>query len=157
MKKLGILGAIVVVLFAAIIILTNLANEDKLKDNPYDTDNLNQATIDLLDNENYQNIILPEALKEKIDSGEPVVAYMFSPTCVHCQAMTPALMPIAEEVDVQVDQYNLLEYEKGWDDYTIEATPTLIYFKDGKEVNRIVGDYSKDTEVIYDFLEQAKS
>ncbi|MDN4493208.1 thioredoxin family protein [Ureibacillus aquaedulcis] len=157
MKKLGIIGAIVVVLFAAIIILTNLANKDKLKDNPYDTDNLNQATIDLLDNENYQNIILPEALKEKVDSGEPVVAYMFSPTCVHCQAMTPALMPIAEEVDVHIDQYNLLEYEQGWDDYKVESTPTLIYFKDGKEVNRIVGDYSQDTDVIYDFLEQTKS
>ena len=157
MKKLGILGAVVVVLFAAIIILTNLANQDKLKDNPYDTNSLDQATIDLLDNENYQNIILPEALKEKIDSGEPVVAYMFSPTCIHCQAMTPTLMPIADEVDVHIDQYNLLEYGQGWDDYNIESTPTLIYFKDGKEVNRIIGDYSKDTDVIYDFLEQAKS
>ncbi|KGR75739.1 thioredoxin family protein [Ureibacillus sinduriensis] len=157
MKKLGIIGAIVVVLFAAIIILTNLANEDKLEGNPYGTDKLNQSTIDLLDDENYQNIILPEALKEKIDSGEPVVAYMFSPTCVHCQAMTPALMPIASEVGVQIDQYNVLEYEQGWDDYNVEATPTLIYFEDGKEVNRIVGDYSKDTDVIYDFLEQVKS
>lgn len=157
MKKLGLIGAIVVVLFAAIIILTNLANNDKLEGNPYGTDKLNQSTIDLLDDENYQNIILPEALKEKIDSGEPVVAYMFSPTCVHCQAMTPALMPIASEVGVQIDQYNVLEYEQGWDDYNVEATPTLIYFKDGKEVNRIVGDYSKDTDVIYDFLEQVKS
>lgn len=157
MKKLGLIGAIVVVLFAAIIILTNLSNKDKLEGNPYGTDKLNQSTIDLLDDENYQNIILPEALKEKIDSGEPVVAYMFSPTCVHCQAMTPALMPIASEVGVQIDQYNLLENEKGWSDYNIEYTPTLIYFKDGKEVNRIVGDYSKDTDVIYDFLEQVKS
>ncbi|MCM3389452.1 thioredoxin family protein [Ureibacillus chungkukjangi] len=157
MKKLGILGAVVVVLFAAIIILTNLANQDKLKDNPYDTDSLDQATIDLLDNENYQNIILPEELEEKIDSGEPVVAYMFSPTCIHCQAMTPALMPIADEVDVHIDQYNLLEYDQGWNQYNIESTPTLIYFKDGKEVNRIIGDYSKNPDVIYDFLEQTKS
>ncbi|MDI7742999.1 thioredoxin family protein [Lysinibacillus fusiformis] len=157
MKKLGIIGAIVVVLFAAIIILTNLANQDKLEDNPYDRDNLKQSTIDLLDDENYQNIILPEALKEKIVSGEPVVAYMFSPECPHCKKMTPALMPIADEVGVQIDQYNVLEYEQGWDDYQVEATPTLIYFKDGKEVNRLVGDYSKDTDVIYDFLKQAKS
>lgn len=157
MKKLGILGAVVVVLFAAIIILTNLANQDKLKDNPYDTDSLDQATIDLLDNENYQNIILPEELEEKINSGEPVVAYMFSPTCIHCQAMTPALMPIADEVDVHIDQYNLLEYDQGWNQYNIESTPTLIYFKDGKEVNRIIGDYSKNPDVIYDFLEQTKS
>ncbi len=156
MKKLGIIGAVVVVLFIAIILLTNLANQDKLKDNPYGTDNLRQSTIDLMDDENYQNIILPEALEEKIASGEPVVAYMFSPECPHCMKMTPALMPIADEVGVQIDQLNILEYDKGWDDYNVEATPTLIYFKDGKEVNRIVGDYSDNEQVIYDFLEQVK-
>ncbi|RHW36593.1 thioredoxin [Lysinibacillus yapensis] len=156
MKKLGIIGAIVVVLFVGIIILTNMSNEDKLANNPYGTDDLRQSTIDLLDDENYQNIILPEALEEKIATGEPVVAYMFSPECPHCQKMTPALMPIADEVGVQVDQLNILEYEQGWTDYNIEATPTLIYFNDGKEVNRIVGDYSQDTDVIYDFLGQVK-
>lgn len=156
MKKLGIIGAVVVVLFIVIILLTNLANQDKLKDNPYGTDNLRQSTIDLLENENYQNIILPEALEEKIASGEPVVAYMFSPECPHCMKMTPALMPIADEVGVHIDQLNILEYDKGWDEYNIEYTPTLIYFKDGKEVSRIVGDYSDKEQVIYDFLEQVK-
>ena len=156
MKKLGILGAVVVVLFAAIIILTNLANKDKLENNPYDTDNLNQSTIDLLEDENYQNIILPDDLQEKIESGQPVVAYIFSPECPHCKKMTPALMPIAEEVGVQIDQYNVLEYTQGWDVYNVEATPTLIYFENGKEVDRLVGDYSSDKEAIYAFLEEVK-
>ncbi|MCP1145894.1 thioredoxin family protein [Lysinibacillus endophyticus] len=156
MKKLGIIGAVVVVLFIAVILLTNLSNKDKLANNPYDTDNLRQSTIDLLDDENYQNIILPDALEDKIASGEPVVAYMFSPECPHCKKMTPSLMPIADEVGVQIDQLNILEYEQGWDDYNVEATPTLIYFNEGKEVNRIVGDYSNDTKVIYDFLGQVE-
>lgn len=156
MKKLGIIGAVVVVLFIAIILLTNLANQDKLKDNPYGTDNLRQSTIDLMDDENYQNIILPEALEEKIASGEPVVAYMFSPECPHCMKMTPTLIPIADELGVHIDQLNILEYDKGWDVYNIRATPTLIYFKDGKEVSRIVGNYSDNEQVIYDFLEQVK-
>ena len=156
MKKLGIIGAVVIVLFIAVILLTNLSNKDKLANNPYDTDNLRQSTIDLLDDENYQNIILPDALEEKIASGEPVVAYMFSPECPHCKKMTPSLMPIADEVGVQIDQLNILEYEQGWDDYNVEATPTLIYFNEGKEVDRIVGDYSSDTKVIYDFLGQVE-
>ncbi|RKQ15644.1 thioredoxin family protein [Ureibacillus endophyticus] len=156
MKKLGIIGAVVVVLFIAVILLTNLSNKDKLANNPYDTDNLRQSTIDLLDDENYQNIILPDALEDKIASGEPVVAYMFSPECPHCKKMTPSLMPIADEFGVQIDQLNILEYEQGWDDYNVEATPTLIYFNEGKEVNRIVGDYSNDTKVIYDFLGQVE-
>ncbi len=92
MKKLVIIGAAVVLLFAAIIVLTNMSNSDKLKDNPYDTDNLQQSTIDLLDDENYQNIILPDDLQAKIESGEGVFAYMFSPECGYCMQFTPKLM-----------------------------------------------------------------
>lgn len=145
MKKLGIIGAVVVVLFIAIILLTNLSNQNKLENNPYGTNNLKQSTIDLLDDENYQNIILPDALEEKIASGEPVTAYMFSPECPHCMNMTPKLMPIADEMGVQIDQLNILEYEAGWNQYNIEYTPTLIYFENGKEVNRLVGDAPEET------------
>ncbi|MED3661082.1 thioredoxin family protein [Ureibacillus sp. FSL K6-8385] len=139
MKKLGIIAAIVVILFAAVIILTNLSNKSKLENNPYGTTNLKQSTIDLLDDKNYQNIILPDDLRKKIKSGEPVVAYLFSPECPHCKNMTPRLMPIADEMGIHIDQLNILEYEKGWDEYDVEYTPTLIYFKDGKEVKREVG------------------
>lgn len=156
MKKLGIIAAVIVVLFAILIILNNLSNKEKLKDNPYGTNNLNQSTIDLLDNENYQNIILPEALEVKIESGKPVIAYLFSPECSHCMNFTPTLMKTAKNVGIQVDQLNILEYEKGWDVYDVEATPTLIYFNDGKEVNRIVGDYSQNVTELTKFLEQAK-
>ncbi|MGE7667785.1 thioredoxin family protein [Ureibacillus composti] len=145
MKKLGIIGGVVVVLFIVIILLTNLSNKDKLENNPYGTNNLYQSTIDLLDDENYQNIILPDALEEKIASGEPVTAYLFSPECPHCKNMTPKLMPIADEMGVEIDQLNILEYKAGWDDYNVEATPTLIHFKDGKEVNRLVGDAPEET------------
>lgn len=152
MKKLGIIAAVVVILFGVIIVLTNLSNKSKLENNPYGTDNLRQSTIDLLDDENYQNIILPDALREKIKSGEPVVAYLFSPECPHCKEMTPRLMPIAEEMGVHIDQLNILEYEEGWDEYNVEATPTLIYFKDGKEVDRMVG--SHPDENIRQFFEE---
>jgi len=145
LKKLGIIGGVVIVLFIVIILLTNLSNKDKLENNPYGTNNLYQSTIDLLDDENYQNIILPDALEEKIASGEPVTAYLFSPECPHCKNMTPKLMPIADEMGVEIDQLNILEYKAGWDDYNVEATPTLIHFKDGKEVNRLVGDAPEET------------
>lgn len=144
LNKLYIIGGIVVVLFIAIILLQNKANETKLADNPYGTDDLNQATIDQLGDKNYQNIILPEQLEEKIASGEGVFAYFFSPTCVHCQAFTPVLMPLADEAGAQIDQLNLLEFDL-WSQYNIEATPTLVYFKDGKEVNRLVGNAPADS------------
>lgn len=143
MKKLAIIGAVVVLLFAAIIVLTNLSNKNKLADNPYGTNDLKQETIDQLEDPNYQNIILPDALKAKIKSGEEVLAYMFSPICVHCQNFTPKLMPIAEELNLQIDQLNVYEFDQAWEDYQFNSTPTLIYFKDGKEVARLVGDESE--------------
>ncbi|WP_042476780.1 thioredoxin family protein [Bacillus ndiopicus] len=144
MKKLAIFGGIIVALFVAIIVLTNISNNSKLENNPYGDKKLRQSTIDQLSDKNYQNIILPEALEEKIATGKPVYAYLFSPECIHCQRMTPKLMPTADESGVHIDQLNVLEFPEEWNKYNLEATPTLIYFNEGKEVTRMVGDYDVD-------------
>ncbi|MGN7479101.1 thioredoxin family protein [Solibacillus silvestris] len=145
MKKLAIVGAVIVLLFAAIIALTNMKNSEKLKDNPYGTNDLNQSTIDLLKDENYQNIILPDALAEKIESGEGVVGYFFSPECMHCKSYTPKMMPIADELGIQVNQLNVLEFGDTGDAYGITATPTMIYFENGEEVARLEGAAPEET------------
>ena len=144
MKKLLIIGGIIIVLFVALIALTNYSNNNKTADNPYGSKKLKQSTINQLDDKNYQNIILPDDLAKKIASGEAVTAYFFSPECPHCQVMTPKLMPIAKDMGVEIVQYNVLEFDQGWDDYNIDATPTMIHFRDGKEVNRLVGDAPED-------------
>ena len=144
MKKLLIIGGAIAAVFVLLIVLTNMSNDKKLADNPYGTEDLEQETIDQLDDENYQNIILPDDLKAKVESGEPVTAYFFSPTCSHCKAMTPVLMPIVDKMDVDIVQYNILEFEQGWEDYQIEYTPTMVYFEDGKEVSRMVGNQPKE-------------
>lgn len=144
MKKMLIIGGAVLAIFALIIVLTQMSNSEKLANNPYDTDDLDPATIDQLDDENYQNIALPEEVAEQVESGEPTTVYFFSPTCPHCQTTTPILMPVAEDMDVDVLQYNLLEYEQGWTDYFIEATPTLVHYENGEEVSRWVGAQPKE-------------
>jgi len=145
LKKLVIIGAAVVLLFAAIFVLTNMSNSDKLKENPYGTDNLQQSTIDLLDDENYQNIILPEDLEEKIESGEGVFAYLFSPVCSYCMQFTPTLMAVAEQEGIQIDQLNVLEFGNAGTTYNLEGTPTLIYFENGEEVTRLYGATDEET------------
>lgn len=137
-----IIAAIIVVIFAALWFINSSSNDEKTSNSTLygDYQIKNQSTIDQLDDKNYQNIILPAALEKKIDSGDGIFAYFFSPECSHCQVVTPKLMPIAENADVDIQQYNILEFTQGWTDYSIEATPTLSYFKDGKEVGRIVGE-----------------
>ncbi|ETT82107.1 thioredoxin family protein [Viridibacillus sp. FSL R5-0477] len=145
MKKLLIIAGVIVVLFGLIIVLNNQGNEAKLKDNPYGTNDLKQSTIDLLSDKNYQNIITPTELEKKLSKGDPTVVYFFSPECTHCRAATPKLMPLAKKLGVHIDQLNLLEYENLFDKYGIEGTPTLSYFKDGKEIQRMAGDADEAT------------
>ncbi|WP_040224841.1 thioredoxin family protein [Bhargavaea cecembensis] len=152
MKKLLIIGGAVIVLLALLVFVNNQSNKSKLADSPYGDKQLKQSTIDQLDDPNYQNIILPDELEKRIESGDPVTVYFFSPECSHCQEMTPRLVPIVKDMDVDVVKYNVLEFEQGWNQYHIEGTPTLAHFEDGKEVDRIAG--SQSDEAIRAFLEQ---
>lgn len=139
MKKLLTIGGIVIVIFALIIFLTNKSNDDKLVDNPYGTNKLDQQTINLLDDENYNNIILPKELEEKMAAGDEMTVYFFRPDCQYCIQMTPRLMPIADELDKEVLQYNLLEFNEFAAPYQIVSTPTLVHYKDGEEIVRMEG------------------
>lgn len=140
MKKVLIFIGIIVVLFGALAIITKMQNEEKVsEDNIYNKDTLHPETVAQLEDPNYQNLILPEDLQTQLDKGEDMTVYFYSPTCPHCQRTTPIVSPLSEEMDINLVQYNLLEFEQGWDDYGIQETPTIVQYKDGKEVARIVG------------------
>ncbi|WNF23948.1 thioredoxin family protein [Mesobacillus jeotgali] len=139
MKKVIIFLVIIIGLFAALFFLNKAQNEEQAEGNPYGKDTLHPETVKQLDDPNYQNIVLPDELDKKLENGEDVTVYFYSPTCPHCVRTTPIVAPLAQEMDVDLIQYNLLEFEQGWNDYGIESTPTIVQYKDGKEVNRIVG------------------
>lgn len=139
MKKVVIFLLIIVGLFAALFFVNKAQNEEKSEGNPYGKDTLHPETVKQLDDPNYQNLILPDELDKKLQNGEDVTVYFYSPTCPHCVRTTPVVAPLAKEMGVDLVQYNLLEFEQGWNDYGIESTPTIVQYKDGKEVNRIVG------------------
>lgn len=147
--------AVIVLLFAGLLVMTNVKNKQAIKDesNPYDKDNLRQETVDLLNNPNYQNIIVPDDLDKKLADEEDVTVYYFSPTCSYCQEATPILAPIAEDLGADVKKMNLLEYDL-MDYYEIEGTPTLIHYQNGKEVDRIVGLPDEPEETYRAFLER---
>ena len=138
MKKVLIFLGIIILLFGSLAYLTNRQNSEKVsEDNPYKKSSLHPETVALLDDENYQNIILPDELDQKLADQSDTTVYFFQSTCGYCKQATPILSPLAEELGIDLVQYNLLEFEQGWDDYAIEATPTIVQYKDGKEVARI--------------------
>jgi thioredoxin-like negative regulator of GroEL len=138
MKKVIIFLVIMLVLFGGVGVLTYMQNQAP-EDNAYQKDTLKPETIAQLDDPNYQNIILPETLEEKLANGEDATVYFFSPTCAFCKQTTPIVAPLTEEMGIDLVQYNLLEFEQGFNDYNISETPTIIQFKDGKEYERITG------------------
>ncbi|PAE25429.1 MULTISPECIES: thioredoxin family protein [Bacillaceae] len=145
MKKVIIFLAIIVALFAAVGMLTKMQNEEKVSEkNPYGKDSLHPETVKQLEDPNYQNLILPEELDKKLDEKEDVTVYFYSPTCPHCQKTTPVVAPLTEDMGIDLVQFNLLEFEDGWDNYGIKETPTIVQYKDGKEVNRITGSQEKE-------------
>ena len=140
MKKVVIFAAVVILIFAAIAFLSNKQQTAKTggENNLYGKADLDPATVNQLDDPLYQNIITPSDLEEKLKKEEAVTVYYFSPLCSHCKNTTPILMPVAEEMNQHIDQYNVLEFEQGWNQ--IDATPTLIHYKNGKETSRIEGE-----------------
>lgn len=155
MKKVLIFLAIIIVLFAGVAILTNMQNSEKVGDNPYGKDTLHPETVALLEDENYQNIILPDELEQKLNDKEDMTVYYFQSTCPYCKEATPILSPLAEEMGIDLVQYNLLEFEQGWDDYRIQETPTIVQYKDGKETARITG-LTSEAEYRQWFLENSQ-
>lgn len=136
---------VIIVLFAALVFVITQKNKQAVdnNENPYGKDTLKQETIDLLDDPLYDNIITPDDLDAKLDNEEDLTVYYFSPTCVHCQRTTPVVVPVAEDMDVDMKKMNLLEFDK-MDYYDIEGTPTIVHYEDGEEVDRIVGEQSEE-------------
>lgn len=128
---------IIVVLLVGIFAIGKLEKDNPLYNKP--TSDLNAATRALLNDPNYQNIILPEELDQKIVDKEDFVVYMFSASCNYCKDTTPKIMPIVNELGLDLPQFNLLESPNYQAKYGVEYTPTLIAFEDGVEVERLVG------------------
>ncbi|MFD2613224.1 thioredoxin family protein [Paenibacillus gansuensis] len=134
MKKISIFVGLIMALLVLIYFLNNTT-----ANNAYgiSSSKLHAETREQLKDPNYQNIIKPADLESKIASGDGVFVYFYSSACPHCKRTTPVLNPIAEEVGVELEQFNLLEFDGGWLKYNIEGTPTLVYYKGGKEVDRL--------------------
>ncbi|WP_026675492.1 thioredoxin family protein [Alkalihalobacterium bogoriense] len=158
MKKVIIFLSIIVVLSIGIILITNAANERQVAGNPFGKDKLHPETIKQLDNPNYQNIILPEQLENRLEEGGKTTVYFYSPTCPACVAMTPIIVPMANDYFVDLKMYNLLEFEQGWQQYGIQSTPTIIHFENGQPVQKLEGlpPEGEREAILTQFLEEIK-
>lgn len=82
---------------------------------------------------------------EVINSELPVIVDFWAQWCAPCRALTPTLEELAEELNgkVKIRKLNVDEYPDIPSRYGIMSIPTLLFFKEGKVVNRIVGNVAK--------------
>ncbi|MFC4600008.1 thioredoxin family protein [Cohnella hongkongensis] len=135
-KKLSIFFGILAVLIVALVVLNNM-KPDTVYGKP--EDKLYPATRKILDDPNYNNIMIPSELEQKLENKMSFFVYYFASDCPHCQATTPKLKPLADELSINLHQFNLREFEDYFGKMDIEATPTLVYYKDGVEIDRMKG------------------
>ena len=74
-----------------------------------------------------------------------VVVDFYADWCGPCKRMTPVLCSLSEEFsNVTFIKVNIDDNKSIADRYGVKSIPTLIFFKDGKEVERTVGKKGKN-------------
>lgn len=126
MKKLLIFGGLISILFLVSVIAYEKIS---FKDNKKDENNPNISLVEL------QN-----SMQKKKES----IVYFYQTDCIYCKQASPIVIPIARKLNVDFKMLNLQVDTAGWDSFKINGTPTIIHFKNGKEINRIEGLQSEE-------------
>ena len=87
---------------------------------------------------------------EVLNSNITVLLEFYSDSCIPCKRMSPILAELEEEhTDIKVSKLNIKFGADTARKYNVMSSPTIVFFKDGEEVNRIKGVAKKaDLEAI---------
>ena len=76
-----------------------------------------------------------------LESDRPVIVDFWAPWCMPCRMIAPALERLAAEYDGRalIAKINTDENPQWTIQYGVQGIPTLLFFKEGQEMDRIVG------------------
>lgn len=90
---------------------------------------------------------------EVLASEQPVLVDFWAPWCGPCRAVGPTIEKVADTVGetVKVGKLNVDDNRQAAINYDVQAIPTVLIFRNGQVVNRLVGvnseqDYLKALE-----------
>ena len=95
-----------------------------------------------------------EHFEEKIKTGVTLVDF-YADWCGPCRMLTPILETVAKDMQgkVTVAKVDIDQNQRVAGTYQVTSVPTMILFKDGKEMNRLVG--LRDVDGVKKFLSTA--
>ena len=87
----------------------------------------------------------PSNFAELLTSDKPVFVDFWAPWCGPCRALAPVIDDIAKELssDFVFAKCNVDENDNLAMKYAVMSIPTMIIFKNGKEIHRMVGTMPK--------------
>jgi len=96
------------------------------------------ANVEIVTKDNFKASVL--------ESPNPVLLDFFANWCGHCQKLLPLLDEVAVELDgkVGIMKVNVDENRDLAQKFDIKGLPTMILFKGGSEVDRLIGFMPKE-------------
>ena len=87
-----------------------------------------------------------DSFKEQvIESGKPVIVDFYADWCGPCKRLAPRFAELSEEVEgVSFFKVNVEDEADLAAEYGVQSIPTLILFKGGEPVDRVMGLMPKD-------------
>ena len=84
--------------------------------------------------------------KEVLENSGPVLVDFWAPWCGPCKMVSPVLEQLAEEYNgrVKVVKLNVDENPSTASRYAIRSIPSLLFFKEGRVVDTLMGAHSKE-------------
>ena len=85
--------------------------------------------------------------REVLSADKPVLVDLYADWCGPCRQLAPTIERLAGQYEGRaiVSRVNIDRHSELAARYGIQSIPTVLFFKDGKEVQRLVGVHSEGT------------